>query len=90
MEELNSSGLLEPSAKKKKLDSVIKEDSISSLSEEEEDSDDLLEETLEDFDGPKCCVCQRYVLFSFSSQSIYVFFLSFLDLLLVFFLENLN
>ena len=77
MEELNSSGLLEPSAKKKKLDSVIKEDSISSLSEEEEDSDDLLEETLEDFDGPKCCVCQRYVLFSFFITEYICIFLIF-------------
>lgn len=55
IEELSSSSLLEPATKKAKQE----EDSRSSISEGEESHEVLLEETIEDLDGPMCCVCQR-------------------------------
>ena len=61
IEELSSSTLLEPTAKRAKLEGEQQEDSFSSISEEEESPEDLLEEAFQkDDDGPICCVCQRY------------------------------
>ena len=63
IEELSSSTLLEPITKKAKLESEQHEDSFSSISEEEESPEDLLEEAFQkDDDGPICCVCQRYAI----------------------------
>ena len=55
IEELVSSSLLEPAAKKSKQE----DDASSSFSEEDESNEVLLDEPLEDLDGPMCCVCQR-------------------------------
>ena len=61
IEELSSSTFLEPAIKKAKLESEQHEDSLSSISEEEESPEDLLEEAFQkDDDGPICCVCQRF------------------------------
>lgn len=58
IEELSSSSLLEPVVKKAKQD----EDSASPISEEEETNEALMEEAIQDPDGPMCCVCQRFLI----------------------------
>jgi len=56
IEELVSSSLLEPATKKSKQE----DDASSSFSEEDESNEVLLDEPLEDLDGPMCCVCQSH------------------------------
>ena len=61
IEELSSSSLLEPSKKKPKLE-IDKEDSFSSISDEDSSEEGLIEGSMYiDMDGPTCCVCKRYV-----------------------------